>query len=237
MATSGMMVRAAATATGIPERSVVVHMRNLREGGLVAPGGRGISARPMDAFDLSHLMLGLLGAAQVGDTVEAATNLGDLPLVGTPVAWPSGRGRRYPSNLSDLAAKNSRSDLQFVFATTLELHGRGMLMPKPTPFYTSNEGPTFLRLMDAPMFRLRVFAPIPLAILQYGNETRVETWTFGRVAAPLDRSGPFDEVLDRYSATVAQDPSAGGLIQVRELGTNSLEYLVDVLFDRCPDEI
>lgn len=71
MATSGAMIRTLAEAIGLPEASVVVYDRKLLEAGLRSKSGRGRSAAKVTARDAAHLLVAILGTAQLKDAAIA----------------------------------------------------------------------------------------------------------------------------------------------------------------------
>jgi hypothetical protein len=70
MATPGELVEVMAKALGVPAPTVVVHDRNLVIAGLRSKGGRGRSAVHVTERDAAHLLVALLGSAQVRDSVH-----------------------------------------------------------------------------------------------------------------------------------------------------------------------
>jgi hypothetical protein len=71
MASPGELVRAVAEVLGVPEATVSVHDRNLVMAGLRTKGGRGTSAAKMTPRDAAHLLVAVMGSAQVKDSVKA----------------------------------------------------------------------------------------------------------------------------------------------------------------------
>ena len=72
MAGPGEMIRTSAEAMDLPEGSVVVYDRKLLTAGLRSKSGRGRSAAKVTARDAAHLLVAILGTAQVKDAVLAA---------------------------------------------------------------------------------------------------------------------------------------------------------------------
>jgi len=58
-----------ARATGVPEATVLLHMRNVREAGILTQGGRGRSAARMTTRDAANLLIAVAGASAVKDSV------------------------------------------------------------------------------------------------------------------------------------------------------------------------
>jgi len=71
MASPGELIRTLAAATGLPKTSLVVSDRRLLEAGLRSKSGRGRSAAKVTARDAAHLLVAILGTAQVRDAVLA----------------------------------------------------------------------------------------------------------------------------------------------------------------------
>ncbi|HEY5306097.1 MAG TPA: hypothetical protein VIJ52_05445 [Pseudolabrys sp.] len=78
MATSGQLVEAVSRATGFAEETVVVHMRNLREAGHIAIGGRGPSAAKMTARDAAKLLIAVHGSNYVKESAGALASFSRL---------------------------------------------------------------------------------------------------------------------------------------------------------------
>lgn len=76
MATSGQLVQITAKALRLPEVTVELHYRALRKAGLVQKGGRGRSARQIEALDASRLLIALMGAGIVKEVPEAVERIG-----------------------------------------------------------------------------------------------------------------------------------------------------------------
>ena len=78
MATSGQLVEAVGEAIGFAAETVVVHMRNLREAGLVDIRGRGRSAAKMTARDAARLLMAVSGTIHVKESVGAVLSFKEL---------------------------------------------------------------------------------------------------------------------------------------------------------------
>jgi hypothetical protein len=71
MASSTQLSECVAQQLGLPEATVALHMRNIREAGLISQGGRGRSSARMTATDAAHLLLASVGSLNPKDSVEA----------------------------------------------------------------------------------------------------------------------------------------------------------------------
>jgi hypothetical protein len=69
MATLSQLTRTLATATGVPEKSLVIIGRMLREDGLISSGGRGRGGAQMTANDAASFLMGI---CTPGDHTKAA---------------------------------------------------------------------------------------------------------------------------------------------------------------------
>jgi DNA-binding transcriptional ArsR family regulator len=78
VATSGQLVEAVSEATDFAAETVVVHMRNLREAGLVDIRGRGRSAAKMTARDAARLLMAVSGTIHVKESVGAVLSFKEL---------------------------------------------------------------------------------------------------------------------------------------------------------------
>jgi hypothetical protein len=68
--TPGQLVRAVSIALDVPEETVVQHDRNLLVAGLRTKGGRGRSAPDVTPKDAARLIIAILGAVRVKDSVS-----------------------------------------------------------------------------------------------------------------------------------------------------------------------
>lgn len=69
MASPAELVRAISEVTGVPEKTVINHDRNLAKAGLRTVGGRGTGAAKMTVRDARNLLLAVAGAPLVKDSV------------------------------------------------------------------------------------------------------------------------------------------------------------------------
>lgn len=76
MATPGELTRALAVATGVPEATVSVYDRHLRDAGLRSRHGRGRGAAKVTARDAAHLLVAILGSGAVKEAAETVERYG-----------------------------------------------------------------------------------------------------------------------------------------------------------------
>jgi len=76
MATSGKMTLLFSNALGLTQAHVAARYRALREGGRVTKGGRGRFAPDMTPLDAARLLIAVMGAEAIGDTVAAVQIFG-----------------------------------------------------------------------------------------------------------------------------------------------------------------
>jgi hypothetical protein len=70
MASSTQLSECVAKQLGLPEATVALHMRNIREAGLITQGGRGRSSARMTATDAAQLLITSAGSLNPKDSVE-----------------------------------------------------------------------------------------------------------------------------------------------------------------------
>ena len=70
MASSTQLSECVAKQLGLPESTIALHMRNIREAGLITQGGRGRSSARMTAADAAHLLVASVGSLNPKDSVE-----------------------------------------------------------------------------------------------------------------------------------------------------------------------
>jgi len=64
----------------MPEQTVAMYARHLREARLLSTGGRGLGAAKMTATDCARLLIAIMAADQVKNTVNAVETFWSLPL-------------------------------------------------------------------------------------------------------------------------------------------------------------
>lgn len=79
VATTKQLTEAVSRATGFTEETVHVHMRNLREHGLLTQAGKGSSAARMTPHDAAWLLMAVCGAYYVKESAGAAATFAALP--------------------------------------------------------------------------------------------------------------------------------------------------------------
>lgn len=70
MASSTQLSECVAKHLGLPEATVALHMRNIREAGLITQGGRGRSSARMTPADAANLLMASVGSLNPKDSVE-----------------------------------------------------------------------------------------------------------------------------------------------------------------------
>jgi hypothetical protein len=84
MVSSVELSECVAEALGVPTATVLLHMRNLREEGLLTQGGRGRSSARMTPTDAANLLIAVVGSRNVKDSVKTVNEYGKL--LG-PLGW------------------------------------------------------------------------------------------------------------------------------------------------------
>ncbi|MGH2506572.1 MAG: hypothetical protein ACRDHZ_04015 [Ktedonobacteraceae bacterium] len=79
MATTKQLTEAVSRATGFSVETVHVHMRNLRERGLLTQAGKGSSAARMTPRDAARLLIAVCGAYYVKESADAVVTFAALP--------------------------------------------------------------------------------------------------------------------------------------------------------------
>lgn len=113
MATPGKLRQAVAAALGLSDRleQVDVHLRNLREAGLVAKAKRGGGAANLGAADAVNLLVAIAGAELVKDSAKAVRRYGSLHANPASVTLHGGRDVPVPAlPLLDLAPEHGFLD-------------------------------------------------------------------------------------------------------------------------------
>ena len=81
MARLSQLVPTVANVLGVPEKTVNVFSRNLREAGLISSGGRGPGGAHMTPFDAANLIIAVAGSNLVKDAVETVKHYAELPAI------------------------------------------------------------------------------------------------------------------------------------------------------------
>ncbi|WP_234050738.1 MULTISPECIES: hypothetical protein [unclassified Xanthobacter] len=74
----GQLVKAIAEATGVPEATVAVYTRVLRESGLITSGARGVNAPKMTTLDAARVLLAMIITDKPSRAAEAVSDFGSL---------------------------------------------------------------------------------------------------------------------------------------------------------------
>ena len=119
MASSTQLSEAVARALGISEATALLHMRNVREAGILTQGGRGRSSARMTARDAAALMLTCAASQHPKDSVEVFGKYSSLRLTRIP-------RRGWPSGLVPLVDRNKENtflaDLEAIVQTSIDGH-------------------------------------------------------------------------------------------------------------------
>lgn len=152
----------------MPETSLTVIGRVLREGGLIATGGRGLSAARMTSRDAASLLLGIAAQGDHTKAAEAVRAVGALHLA----PWNMGRRDRVRSTLATdvVGARfglHSGQQLAEALETILDRYSvEGVLPPEPR---SPLSGAVLERRKSAGRFRAlieddRVTDPTPCSV-------------------------------------------------------------------------
>jgi hypothetical protein len=110
--TPGELTARVASATGVPETTVTVYARVLREAGLLTTGARGVNAPPMSALDAARLLIALVVTERPSRAADAVADFGQLPCGFV--------GARYPTSKIGLArSRKLQSDHVLEEATAM----------------------------------------------------------------------------------------------------------------------
>jgi len=82
MASSTQLSECVAKQLGLPDATVALHMRNIREAGLITQGGRGRSSARMTAADAAHLLIASVGSLNPKDSVEVVGKYAGIGKIG-----------------------------------------------------------------------------------------------------------------------------------------------------------
>jgi hypothetical protein len=82
--TIGEMIEMVARHTGLPEASLRIYARVLREAGLLSTGARGVNAPPMTWLDLSRFLIALLGTGVAARAADAVKDFGEMVVADHP---------------------------------------------------------------------------------------------------------------------------------------------------------
>lgn len=86
MASSVELSECIAEQLGLPSATVLLHMRNIREAGILTQGGRGRSAAAMTAADAAHLLIASVASTGPKDSLSATKSYAAIPRA-RPTNW------------------------------------------------------------------------------------------------------------------------------------------------------
>jgi hypothetical protein len=78
LASSTQLSDCVAKQLGLPEPTIALHMRNIREAGLITQGGRGRSSAKMTAADAANLLVASVGSLNPKDSVEVVAKYASI---------------------------------------------------------------------------------------------------------------------------------------------------------------
>jgi len=135
VATPGELVKTVSTALDLPEVTVSIYYRNLREAGLVTKGGRGPSAPSLTYLDASRLVISLMGTDTAIHAAREAKRYGRLPL--THLDKPAGDDV-YPGFSSELFSRlNFESAVEYVLEIASVEHEEELITDEMYPLVIS----------------------------------------------------------------------------------------------------
>jgi hypothetical protein len=125
MATPAQLVKTVSQTLGIPERTVIIHDRNLAKAKLRSVGGRGTGAARMTGRDAAHLLIAAVASREVQGSVEAVKRFGKLPIYGRnwdKATCPSLAALSHPHTFSDALVAMLEADAVAWFAGDHKTH-------------------------------------------------------------------------------------------------------------------
>jgi hypothetical protein len=181
MATPGKLRDIVAEAFGLSDQlqMVDVHLRNLREAGLIAKAKRGRGAAEVGPDDASNLIIALAGSAYVKDSVMAVEKLGSL--TADPASFTILGERNLESRYYGLPGLELRRDHSFADAIQETLR----LLCSDSFFPESRRGASKQRQYIS----MRFYLPYRAASIHFGVERQYHfNQTYGSLPVPEPRS-------------------------------------------------
>jgi hypothetical protein len=181
MATPGKLRDVVAEAFGLSDQlqMVDVHLRNLREAGLIAKAKRGRGAAEVGPDDASNLIIALAGSAYVKDSVMAVDKIGSLtpdPASFTILGERNLERRFYGSPGLELRRAHSFAD---AVQETLRLLCSDRFFPEPR--WAASKQRQYISM--------RFYLPYAAASIHFGFERQYHVnQTYGSLPLPEPRS-------------------------------------------------
>jgi hypothetical protein len=181
MATPGKLRDVVAEAFGLSDQlqMVDVHLRNLREAGLIAKAKRGRGAAEVGPNDASNLVIALAGSAYVKDSVMAVNKLGSL--APDPASYTILGERNLERRFYGLPGLELRRAHSFADAVqeTLRLLSCDSFFPEPS--WTVSRERQYISM--------RFYLPYAAASIHFGFESQYHfNQTYGSLPLPEPRS-------------------------------------------------
>lgn len=169
MLTPGKLRDVIASSLDLDARSVDVHLRNLREAGLISKEKRGRGAAQVTAADAAALLVAVMGSQFVKDTVRTHEDYGQLKLKDRRLSLHRGNTRlkaAFKERLPIGNPKSSQTLLDVLSAILGSLDDRSFFPYLSPEDFTKRE---LARTRYEPFLWIRFFAPIKAVTVEWGG--------------------------------------------------------------------
>ena len=207
MVSPGELVKTTSALLGVPEPTVTQHDRNLVVNGLRTKSGRGTSAAKVTPRDASHLLVSIMGSAQVKDSAMT------LERYGISQADDEGPDIKYTKLRVPMLAKLLRTHsfldaLEALIASAAD----GSLMTG-----TVENG-------EMPNIEVRVLEPFTVGVISIQPHGKPQRWTNVRYYLPYPNSGTNLERQEKHKELMRKYVPNGnaGLMRDARITTESI---------------
>jgi len=201
MATVGQLIKLIANATGLPDATVAIRLRHLREAGVVSNAGQGFGAAHVTPHDCAAVLIAAVASKDSVGSPGIASQFLKMP--GRLLIPPSGLSNSTNKYVSELRRAMGEKNLTLgrMLACSLSLQAIGRLFAQPKTFGTTFPSPLSQKLQQ-PFFELTFMSPFPAAVVWYGGGARFcEGYGFGSLRNEDLRL--FTDVMSLHDSKVA----------------------------------
>ncbi|MCZ6770705.1 MAG: hypothetical protein O7G83_01805 [Proteobacteria bacterium] len=221
MAKLSALVSVVARTLGLPEKTVAIYARHLREARLITTGGRGLGGADMTSPDCTNLLIAVAASNQAKDAAVTIANYGTLPAGRDrePEQWVLEQFR--VSALIDLPARHSFGQAIEALITSAQ---DGSLQDAILAARPQIEGYT---IPLYPSIRVQIRGPQAMASVSIWGQDWSEDLTYV-TPYPFDMSAS-DEEIEEWGGEQRRKYGGGDLRQIREFTEKTILVLGELL--------
>ncbi len=219
MAKLSTLIPICAHVMDLPDRTVAIYARYLREGRLISTGGRGPGGADMTPRDCANLLIAIMGTNLVKDAAKAVPKY--RPLVAGRQQW------RLPN--MPLPALTRLSEFH-QFGVALEaLITAAMDGSLESALEAASKKHEKVQISNAPIIEVTVRGPLPIADISVRAPEWGENVTYTQPNPWLRTDKPPKRAIKRWEKKIERRGPWGDLQQIRLVSTQTIQTLGQLL--------